>query len=79
VVASARAGGAEVIADGLNGAVVDPTDASAVAAGLARFRESARDVGEAARRSAEPFTYGAQVGAFQRVYERLSPARCDFP
>ena len=80
VVASARAGGAEVIADGLNGAVVDPTDASAVAAGLARFREgAARDVGEAARRSAEPFTYGAQVGAFQRVYERLSPARCDFP
>src|SRR5947208_6357368 len=80
VVASARAGGAEVIADGLNGAVVDPTDASAVAAGLARFREGAtRDVGEAARRSAEPFTYGAQVGAFQRVYERLSPARCDFP
>ena len=80
VVASARAGGAEVIADGLNGAVVDPTDASAVAAALARFREgSTRDVGEAARRSAEPFTYRAQVSALQRVYERMSPARCDFP
>jgi UDP-glucose:(heptosyl)LPS alpha-1,3-glucosyltransferase len=80
VVASARAGGAEVIADGLNGAVVDPIDASAVAAALARFREgTSRDVAEAARRSAEPFTYRAQVGAFQRVYERLSPARCDFP
>jgi len=80
VVASARAGGAEVIADGLNGAVVDPTDASAVAVALGRFRESSRgDLAEAARRSAEPFTYGAQVAAFQRVYDRLSHARCDFP
>ena len=80
VVASAKAGGAEVIADGLNGAVVDPTDASAVAAALARFRDgSARDVGEAARRSAEPFTYRAQVSGFTRIYDRLSHARCDFP
>jgi len=80
VVTSTRAGGAEVIADGLNGAVVEPTDASAVAAALARFREgSIRDVADAARRSAEPFTYEAQVGAFARVYGRLSPARCDFP
>ena len=80
VVASTRAGGAEVIVDGRNGAVVDPADATAVAEALSRFREgSARDVGEAARRSAEPFTYAAQVSGFARIYDRLSHARCDFP
>jgi len=80
VVASARAGGAEVIAEGINGAVVEPTDARAVTSALERFRErQADDVIEAARRSAEPYTYTAQVHGFAEIYGQISRARCDFP
>jgi UDP-glucose:(heptosyl)LPS alpha-1,3-glucosyltransferase len=80
VVASARAGGAEVIADGINGSVVDPTDARAITGALERFRvRPAGDVTEAARRSAEPYTYAAQVGGFAQIYSSVTRARCDFP
>ena len=80
VVASARAGGAEVIADGINGAIVNPTDARAVAAALDRFRERpAAELAAAARRSAEPYTYAAQVEGFAQVYSGVARARCDFP
>jgi len=79
VVASARAGGAEVIADGINGAIVDPTDAGAITAALERLRERPwGDLTAAARRSAEPFTYAAQVRAFARIYSRCTRATCDF-
>jgi UDP-glucose:(heptosyl)LPS alpha-1,3-glucosyltransferase len=68
VVTSTRAGGAELIEDGKNGAVVDPHDARALAEALDRF--SARDAGvsAAARASAEPFTYRAQVAGLARIY-----------
>src|SRR5204863_8638291 len=57
VVASARAGGAEVIIDGITGSVVSPTDARALTSALERFRERpGGDVTAAARRSAEPYT-----------------------
>jgi len=80
VVASASAGGAEVIADGINGAVVNPTDVAGITAALERFRDrSADDLAQAARRSAEPFTYAAQVGGFARIYSRFAHATCDFP
>jgi UDP-glucose:(heptosyl)LPS alpha-1,3-glucosyltransferase len=80
VVASARAGGAEVITDGINGSVVDPTDARALTSALDRFRERpAADIGETARRSAEPYTYAAQVSGFAQIYGPLTRARCDFP
>lgn len=80
VVASARAGGAEVVADGRNGAVVDPEDAAAVAEALARVRAIPRtDVVGACRRAAEPFTYAAQVAGFGDVYRRRLSARADFP
>jgi UDP-glucose:(heptosyl)LPS alpha-1,3-glucosyltransferase len=80
VVASARAGGAEVIADGTNGAVVEPTDARAITAALERFRERpSAEVTAAARRSAEPYTFAAQVDGFVRIYGRITRARCDFP
>ncbi|MGH7301971.1 MAG: glycosyltransferase family 4 protein [Candidatus Rokuibacteriota bacterium] len=80
VVASARAGGAEVIADGINGAVVEPTDARAITSALERFRDRpAADVTEAARRSAEPYTFAAQVDGFTQIYKRVTRARCDFP
>jgi UDP-glucose:(heptosyl)LPS alpha-1,3-glucosyltransferase len=80
VVASARAGGAEVIADGSNGAVVNPTDARGIASALERFRvRPAADVTETARRSAEPYTFAAQVDGFAQIYGRVTRARCDFP
>jgi UDP-glucose:(heptosyl)LPS alpha-1,3-glucosyltransferase len=80
VVASSHAGGAEVITDGVNGSIVSPTDAPAITSALERFRaRSATDVTEAARRSAEPYTYAAQVEGFARVYRSLARARCDFP
>jgi UDP-glucose:(heptosyl)LPS alpha-1,3-glucosyltransferase len=78
VVASARAGGAEVIADGVNGSVVDPLDSRVVTAALQRFRERREgEVVAAARGSAEPYTYAAQVAGFARIYDRTALARCD--
>jgi UDP-glucose:(heptosyl)LPS alpha-1,3-glucosyltransferase len=72
VVTSTQAGGAELIQEGVNGVVVAPRDASALAGAIARLRaRDARDVAEAARRSAEPYTYAAQVAGFERVYRAL--------
>jgi UDP-glucose:(heptosyl)LPS alpha-1,3-glucosyltransferase len=72
VVASAKAGGSELIRSGVNGAVVDPRDAQAVAAALAELRGAdagrATSTSAAARASAEPFTYRAQAEAFARLY-----------
>ena len=80
VVASARAGGAEVIIDGITGSVVSPTDARALTSALERFRERpVGDVTEAARRSAEPYTYANQVAGFSQIYGGVTRARCDFP
>ena len=79
VVASARAGGAEIIADGINGSVVDPLDSRAVTAALERFRQRREDeVAAAARGSAEPYTYAAQVDGFARIDSRSTRATCDF-
>ena len=79
VVASAAAGGAEVIQEGLNGAIVDPRDAGALAAALERLRgQQSSQLAEAARRSAEPFTFAAQVAGFARIYRSLRSATCDF-
>jgi len=79
VVASVRAGGAEVIADGVNGSVVDPLDSRAVTAALERFRQRREgEVTAAARASAEPYTYAAQVEGFAKIYSRCTRARCDF-
>jgi UDP-glucose:(heptosyl)LPS alpha-1,3-glucosyltransferase len=80
VVASARAGGAEIVEEGINGSIVSPTDARAITAALERFRaRPGRDVLDAARRSAEPYTYAAQVEGFTRIYRSSAPATCDFP
>jgi UDP-glucose:(heptosyl)LPS alpha-1,3-glucosyltransferase len=80
VVASARAGGAELVDDGRNGVVVDPRDPAKVAAALDALRASdAVALAEAARRSAEPFTYAAQVAGFARVYHAIARASGDFP
>ena len=69
-----------MIAECVNGAVVEPTDARAITSALERFRERpAADLVEAARRSAEPYTYAAQVRGFAEIYGQIARARCDFP
>ena len=80
MVASREAGGAELIEDGVNGAVVDPRDARALARAVGRLRAlPAADLRAAARRSAEPYTYARQVAGFTKVYRRLGAATPDFP
>lgn len=69
VVTSRVAGGAEVVTEGVTGAVVDPGDAEAVARALDRMAEAPRQAMEAAARAAAaPFTYAAQVAGFERVW-----------
>lgn len=81
VVASTEAGGSELIRPGVNGAVVDPRNPRAVAAAVAELREREPRGGpqwcEAARASAEPFTYEAQVLAFRRLWTALLSGRPD--
>lgn len=80
VLTSRRAGGAELITDGVNGWVGDPRDAEGFAAAMERFRACPwKDLSEAARRSAEPFTYAAQVAAFMNVYRSLPAPRGENP
>jgi len=73
VLTSARAGGAESIDHGASGWVLNEPSPAMVAAGLEALREidgtRARD---AARRSAEPFTYVAQADGFARLYRSLA-------
>ncbi len=74
VIASPAAGGSELIEPGRNGAVVDPTKPEAIAAEIERLRDAAVvETTAAARRSAEPFTYAAQVAGFERLYRRCAP------
>jgi UDP-glucose:(heptosyl)LPS alpha-1,3-glucosyltransferase len=76
MVASDRAGGAELIRDGVNGYVVDPLDPAAVGQALDRIRTGPREaMAEAARRSAEPFTHGAQADRFAEIYRSVTAAR----
>ena len=72
VVTTTAAGGAEVIAEGKNGAVVSPNDPRALAAAVTRLRDEDRSsLAETARRSAEPFTYGRQAQEFERLYREF--------
>jgi UDP-glucose:(heptosyl)LPS alpha-1,3-glucosyltransferase len=79
IVASAVAGGSEVVRAGLNGAIVEPRDPRAVAGALAELRQRSShggaEIEEAARASAEPFTYAAQVTAFARLYTECIGAK----
>ena len=74
MVASARAGGAELIQDGVNGYVIDPLDPVAVGQALHRIRTGPRSaMAEAARRSAEPFTHAVQADRFAQLYRSVVP------
>jgi UDP-glucose:(heptosyl)LPS alpha-1,3-glucosyltransferase len=72
VLTSSRAGGAELIEDGVNGWVAREVTAVAIAEGLDRLRAAdAGALGRAARASAEPHTHAAQAAAFEEIYRRL--------
>ncbi|OLC11982.1 MAG: hypothetical protein AUH29_17845 [Candidatus Rokubacteria bacterium 13_1_40CM_69_27] len=79
VVTSLLAGGSEVVRPGVNGAVTDPRDPRAVAAALQAVRDlspsRAAEMAAAARASAEPFTYAAQVAALGRLYAECVAGR----
>ena len=79
VLASTAAGGGELIEIGRNGMLVAPADVEAIAQALERLRgEPWGKLAEAARRSAEPFTYAAQAAGFERIYAEIPIARGDF-
>jgi UDP-glucose:(heptosyl)LPS alpha-1,3-glucosyltransferase len=79
MLASTAAGGGELIDPGRNGVLVDPGDVRAIADALRLFREAPwPSLSEAARRSAEPFTYASQVARFEEIYLEIPRARGDF-
>jgi UDP-glucose:(heptosyl)LPS alpha-1,3-glucosyltransferase len=72
VLSSAYAGGAELIADGVNGWVAREVSAAAIAEALERLRSADRTrLSRAARASAEPYTYAAQARAFEILYRKI--------
>ena len=72
VVTTTAAGGSELIEEGKNGAVIEPGDASAlVSAVTGLLGESRAGLAEAARRTAEPFTYQRQAEEFEAVYREF--------
>jgi UDP-glucose:(heptosyl)LPS alpha-1,3-glucosyltransferase len=75
ILTSVWAGGAEIVAHGVNGWVTPTLDAADVSTGLAALRDLPQDAGAAARTAAEPFTYAAQVDALTAVYARLGRGR----
>jgi UDP-glucose:(heptosyl)LPS alpha-1,3-glucosyltransferase len=78
VVTTTAAGGAEVIEEGRNGSVVAPGDGSAIASAVEMLLAQPPDrIADAARRSAEPFTYDAQVAGFAAVYRAVRAASGD--
>ena len=80
VVTSTRAGGSEVVQEGVSGAVREPRDAAGFAEALAHLQASPeRDRARAARAAAEPFTYERQVKELHRIWAEISRATPDFP
>jgi len=72
VLTSAFTGGAEVVRDGVTGAVTASLEPEAIARGLRGIRDmDATIAGQAARTAAEPFTYAAQVEKLERIYRLL--------
>jgi UDP-glucose:(heptosyl)LPS alpha-1,3-glucosyltransferase len=73
VLTSAAAGGAEVVQDGVSGAIADAPTADAVARGLRTLRDSdAARQRQAARSAAEPYTYAAQIERLEKIYRLLA-------
>ena len=73
VLTSATTGGAEIVQDGISGAVAAAPRADEIARGLRTVRDGNADrLRQAARHAAEPFTYAAQVEHFEKLYQRLA-------
>ena len=73
VLTRAATGGAEVVDDGVSGAVVAAPTAEEIARALREIRDG--DPGRmsgAAREAAEPFTHAAQVDGLEEIYHRLA-------
>jgi UDP-glucose:(heptosyl)LPS alpha-1,3-glucosyltransferase len=76
VVTSTAAGGAELIVEGVNGAVRDPRDAAGIAQAVVALRaRGVEDLVAACRQSVEPFTYARQVAELTKVWETVSATR----
>lgn len=73
VLTSSTTGGAEVVRDGVSGALAASPDPADIARALLTIRDgdAARFAG-AARAAAEPFTYAAQVQGLERIYRLLT-------
>jgi UDP-glucose:(heptosyl)LPS alpha-1,3-glucosyltransferase len=72
VVTTTAAGGAEVVEEGKNGAVIAPNDAGALADAVTRLlSEDRARLRDAARRAAEPYTHQRQAEAFERLYREF--------
>ena len=79
VLASTVAGGAEVIEVGRNGALAGPGDPAAIGRALDELRgQPWPRLSLAARQSAEPFTYAAELAGYERVYREIPAAKQDF-
>jgi UDP-glucose:(heptosyl)LPS alpha-1,3-glucosyltransferase len=79
VIASTAAGGAEVIEAGRNGALAAPRDPLSLERALDRLRgQPWPELSRAARQSAEPFTYAAEVAGYERIYREIPLAKRDF-
>lgn len=74
VLASSRAGGAEVVSHGKNGWILDdPENAREIREGLEGLRQAGDRWRDTARAAALPFTYEAQVRSLLGVYRSLRP------
>ena len=72
VVTTTAAGGSELIEDGKNGAVIEPDDAAALANAVRGLLGGNRvALTEAARRTAEPFSYQRQAEEFEAIYRNF--------
>ena len=80
VLTSASTGGAEIVQDGISGAVAAAPRADEIARGLRTVREGdAGRLRQAARHAAEPFTYAAQVEHFEKLYQRFASRGAPMP
>jgi UDP-glucose:(heptosyl)LPS alpha-1,3-glucosyltransferase len=77
VITSTKAGAAEVIEDGVNGYVCDALDVLALARAMEALcsRERCVEMGAAARRTVEPYTFDAMSQRLITLYESLLGTR----
>lgn len=74
ILASSRAGGAEVVSHGRNGWILDnPEDPQAIREGLEALRQVGQNWRDVARAAALPFTFEAQARFFADLYRTLGP------